>query len=142
VLLVEDDAQVAQALGEALAEFGYAVDWAASAAEAFAPFDAGAPDAVILGLQLPDADGLILCGDLKARADVPVLARSALPPHPNAVQSLRLGADDFIAKPCRVDELEARPAAALRRRRDARAGVDQERPVPVARAGGVTRAQP
>ena len=118
MLLVEDDPDVARALCAALEELDYTVDHAASAAAAHAVLDVARPDAVILDLQLPDADGLILCGDLKARAGVPILVCSALPPHPNAVLSLRLGADDFISKPFRLDDLEARLAAALRRRRD------------------------
>jgi DNA-binding response OmpR family regulator len=99
----------------ALEDRGYETVVARCAAESHEALDVAQPDLIILDLLLPDADGLVLCGDLKARTEAPILVCSALPPQPNAVLSLRLGADDYLAKPFNVDELEARVAALLRR---------------------------
>ena len=64
---------------------------------------------------LPDVDGLVLCSGLKAIADVPIIICSATPQKRDAILGLKLGADDFIAKPFDIYELEARVEAVLRR---------------------------
>jgi DNA-binding response OmpR family regulator len=64
---------------------------------------------------LPDADGLVLCADLKARLDVPILVCSASPERRDRILALKLGADDFVGKPFDLDELEARVESLLRR---------------------------
>ena len=115
VLIVEDEPDVAALLEAALAPSGYEVRHADGAAAALRAVEEHRPDAILLDLGLPDADGLVLLHDLKARAQVPILVCSARPRDPNAVLSLRLGAEDFIAKPFLVDELEERVAGALRR---------------------------
>jgi DNA-binding response OmpR family regulator len=114
-MLVEDDASVAQTIAEALALDGYQVRRAATAAEARVLLDEAVPDLIILDLMLPDTDGLVLCSTLKARADVPIIICSASSERRDRILGLKLGADDFIAKPFDLDELQARVEAVLRR---------------------------
>ena len=73
------------------------------------------PDLIILDLVLPDEDGLVLCSVLKNMADVPILICSGTQRRRDAFLSLKLGADDFIAKPFDVYDLLARVEVLLRR---------------------------
>jgi len=113
VLLVEDDLGLAAMLSDALDAKGYRVCHAADAAEADAVLEHLQPDLVIVDLMLPDKNGLILCSDLKARTGAPVIVCSATKRKDDAVLAFKLGADDFVAKPFSVDELEARMRRAV-----------------------------
>src|SRR5688500_2956532 len=73
------------------------------------------PHVVMFELVLPDADGLILCAELRAATDAALVVHTGLSGQRELVLSLRLGADDFVAKPADPDELEARVGALLRR---------------------------
>ena len=73
------------------------------------------PDLIILDLVLPDEDGLVLCSVLKNMANVPILICSGTQRRRDAFLSLKLGADDFIAKPFDVYDLLARVEVLLRR---------------------------
>jgi DNA-binding response OmpR family regulator len=115
ILLVEDDATVASAVTEMLELNGYTVWRAEDGNQAKMLVEEKRPDLVVLDLILPDVDGLVLCADLKATADVPVVICGATTRKRDAVLALRLGADDFVPKPFDVDELAARVAAVLRR---------------------------
>ncbi|MGI8423071.1 MAG: response regulator transcription factor [Chloroflexota bacterium] len=115
ILLVEDDPSLALALREILEGEGYAVSQSGSAAEARAVLDSTPPDLVILDLLLPDADGLVFCADIKARSKMPVVICSGTSRKRDSVLALKLGADDFIAKPFDVDVLISRVGAVLRR---------------------------
>src|SRR5688572_22553611 len=64
---------------------------------------------------LPDADGLVLCADLNDRSDVPIIICSGTTRKRDSILGFKLGADDFLAKPFHVEELEARVEAVLRR---------------------------
>src|SRR5581483_46043 len=117
ILVVEDDDAIAETLTEVLASDGYEVIRARTGAEAEAMAEAQRPQLIILDLILPDVDGLLLCANLKAQLEVPIIICSATHRRRDAVLSLKLGADDFIAKPFDIDELEARVLAVLRRAR-------------------------
>jgi two-component system response regulator MtrA len=114
-MLVEDDHAVAQTLTDALESSGYRVWLAETGADAKTLLEQTRPDLIILDLMLPDVDGLVLCSGLKAIADVPIVICSATPQKRDAILGLKLGADDFIAKPFDIYELEARVEAVLRR---------------------------
>lgn len=125
ILLVEDDGEMASWLARALGQSGFVADHAADAfqAQQLLQSDAGY-DAVVLdlGLGLPDRDGLSLLTGLrkglrKGGLRTPVLVLTARGALPDKVQSLKLGADDFLAKPFEIEELEARLAALVRRSR-------------------------
>ena len=115
IMLVEDDHAVAQTLTDALESSGYRVWLAETGADAKTLLEQTRPDLIILDLMLPDVDGLVLCSGLKAIADVPIVICSATPQKRDAILGLKLGADDFIAKPFDIYELEARVEAVLRR---------------------------
>lgn len=115
VLLIEDDPAVAETLVAVLEANDFHVRHANSGAEAKAMLEESAPDLVILDLMLPDADGLVLCADLKARAELPIIICSASNQTRDRILGFKLGADDFIGKPFNIAELEARVHAVLRR---------------------------
>jgi DNA-binding response OmpR family regulator len=115
ILLVEDDAAVAFMLTDVLESTGYEVLVAGTGAAARGQVEQHKPDMIILDLVLPDEDGLVLCSVLKTMANVPILICSATQRRRDAFLSLKLGADDFIAKPFDVYDLLARVEVLLRR---------------------------
>src|SRR5579862_882867 len=115
ILLVEDDAAIAFLLTDVLESTGYSVREAGTGAAARAMVEQRRPDLIILDLVLPDEDGLVLCSVLKNMANVPILICSATQRRRDAFLSLKLGADDFIAKPFDVYDLLARVEVLLRR---------------------------
>ena len=115
ILVIEDHAPLAQTFQEVLEGQGYDVRLAGTAAEARAVIDSAPPDLVLMDLVLPDADGLVLCADIKAKLAIPVIVCSGTVRKRDSVLALKLGADDFVAKPFDVDELLSRIEAALRR---------------------------
>jgi len=115
ILLVEDDVMIAEMLRDRLRANGHTVWHAASGAEAEAIGNEVAPDLVIVDLMLPDANGLVLCSEMRRRWDAPIIICTGSKRPEDAVLGLRLGADDFVRKPFSTDELEARIEAALRR---------------------------
>ena len=116
ILLIEDDPLVANLIRDVLEANGYRVWWVGGGAAGKAMLDQVQPNLVILDLMLPDADGLVLCAELRERrADVPIVVCSATPLKRDAILALKLGADDFIPKPFAVEELRARVEAVLRR---------------------------
>ena len=115
ILLVEDDPGVAMTLTDVLESEGYGVTHAPDGSTAKSKLDEVNPDLIILDLMLPDSDGLVLCSDLKARSEAPIIICSATSRKRDAVLGFKLGADDFVAKPFHVDELLTRVQAAIRR---------------------------
>lgn len=115
ILLVEDDPMVAEMLRDRLGARGHTVWHAATGAEAQAIEHEITPDLIIVDLMLPDANGLVLCSDMRERWEAPIIICTASKRPEDAVLGLKLGADDFVRKPFSTDELEARIEAALRR---------------------------
>jgi DNA-binding response OmpR family regulator len=115
ILLVEDDAATVFMLTDLLESAGYEVAVAGTGAAARAHLDQHRPDLIILDLVLPDEDGLVLCSVLKNMAGAPILICSGTQRRRDAFLSLKLGADDFIAKPFDVYDLLARVEVLLRR---------------------------
>jgi two-component system response regulator TctD len=116
LLLVEDEAALAQALCRALEKRGFEVDACGDGAEALARLRLAPPDAVLLDLSLPGMDGLQLLH--RARAEgiaTPILVLTARGAVGDRVVGLNAGADDYLAKPFDLDELEARIRALIRR---------------------------
>jgi DNA-binding response OmpR family regulator len=112
VLLVEDDAAIAEPLVEGLGREGFEVAWVETGAAALA---SPQPDIVLLDLGLPDMDGFAVCHELRKRSSVPIVAVTARGAEVNRVVGLDLGADDYIVKPFGFRELAARMRAVLRR---------------------------
>ena len=115
MLVVDDEPQILRALQLKLRAAGYAVDTAATAADALAGAAARPPDAVILDLVLPDGRGTDVCRELRRWSAAPVLLLSVVGEEQEKVAALDAGADDYVEKPFGVEELLARLRAALRR---------------------------
>ena len=116
ILLVEDDKLLADALSRALVQSAYAVDACATGQQADSALIAHSYDLVILDIGLPGLSGLDVLRRLRSRkTQVPVLMRTALDALADRVRGLDLGADDYLAKPFDLPELEARVRALLRR---------------------------
>jgi two-component system response regulator MprA len=116
LLVVDDDRGLRDVLRRALTVAGYEVRLAETGAEALAGVAAGAPDAVVLDIGLPDIDGLEVCRLLRREGNrVPVLMLTARDAISDRIDGLDAGADDYLVKPFDVDELKARLRALLRR---------------------------
>ena len=112
ILLVEDNADLADGLQRNLEVEGYQVRTAFRAAEALAMAAHEEHDLVVLDLGLPDMDGFQVLQQLRARgSQKPVLILSARSLETEKVEGFRLGADDYVTKPFGVMELLARVAA-------------------------------
>ena len=122
ILLVEDNADLADGLRRALRRQGYAIDWTADGIEADEILALQYYDLIILDLSLPGMDGLDVLKRLRGRgARVPVLVLSARSDLTERITGLDLGADDYLTKPCELGEIEARVRALLRRGQGSRA---------------------
>ena len=115
VLVVEDDREIATVLRRSLVREGYDVELAADGESALERARFYEPDLVILDLGLPDIDGIDVCKQLRTRASTPILMLTALDDERDIVEGLDLGADDYVTKPFKPNELLARVRALLRR---------------------------
>jgi two-component system OmpR family response regulator len=116
VLVVEDEAVLAEQLVSALTDAGYAVDGAADGERADFLVQTTDYDAVVLDLGLPVVDGLTLLRRWReAHVAVPVMVLTARGSWHEKVQGIDSGADDYLSKPFRMEELLARLRALIRR---------------------------
>lgn len=130
VLVVDDDATVAEVVQTYLLRGGFVVDRAADGAEALAAAVAEHPDLVVLDLTLPDMDGLEVCRRLRAqRPELPVVILTARGDEDDRVLGLQIGADDYVTKPFSPRELVLRVRSVLRRSAPAEASGSGQRPI-------------
>ncbi|NUU64554.1 response regulator transcription factor [Enterobacteriaceae bacterium BIT-l23] len=116
ILIVEDDADIAQLLQLHLKTEGYQITHAADGTQGMALLDEGGWDALILDLMLPGADGLDICRHARTMTRyTPIIIISARSSETHRVLGLELGADDYLAKPFSMLELVARVKALFRR---------------------------
>jgi len=116
ILVVEDDPDLRVTLRQALTAAGYTVDTAADGQAALAAVAGRSYALVVLDLGLPQIDGLDVLRRVRAgQNSVPVLVLTARDGLEHKVLGLKLGADDYLAKPFELEELEARAAALIRR---------------------------
>src|SRR5437868_11900496 len=116
ILVVEDEARLARQLATALGDAGYAVDCAADGERADFLGQTERYDAVVLDLGLPEVDGLtVLHRWREAGMTFPVLVLTARGSWHEKVQGIDGGADDYVAKPFRMEEVLARLRALIRR---------------------------
>jgi two-component system OmpR family response regulator len=116
ILLAEDDQIIADGLSRSLRQTGYAIDCAYNGLDADTALLTNTYDLVILDLGLPKLSGLDVLRRLRSRnSKVPVLILTALDGINDRVKGLDQGADDYMAKPFELPELEARVRALTRR---------------------------
>lgn len=119
ILLVEDNRQIAEMVGEHLERRGYSVDYAADGVSGLHLAVSNSYDVIVLDLMLPGLDGLEVCRKLRkeAKKSTPVLMLTARDTLEDKLVGLEAGADDYLVKPFEVRELEARLRALIRRDR-------------------------
>ena len=116
ILLVEDDAMLGNAISRSLVKSGYAVDWAKDGHDADLALHGQIYEAVVLDLGLPRIDGFEVLRRLRERKiNAPVIILTARDDLDDRVKGLDLGADDYLTKPFKLPELEARLRAHIRR---------------------------
>jgi DNA-binding response OmpR family regulator len=116
VLIVEDDAHIAELLRLHLKDESYTVEHAADGHAGMRLLAAGPWDLLVLDLMLPGVDGLEICKQARAMTHyVPIIIISARASEVHRILGLELGADDYLAKPFSMLELVARARALLRR---------------------------
>jgi DNA-binding response OmpR family regulator len=115
ILIVEDEASIAEPFARLLRREGFETTVAATAADALAAARATEPDLVLLDLALPDGDGRDVCRVLRAERDVPVIMVTARGTETDRIVGLEIGADDYVVKPFSGAEVIARIRAVLRR---------------------------
>jgi DNA-binding response OmpR family regulator len=120
LLMIEDDARLAQMVGEYLTQSGFLFTHAGDGASGLEQLQQHAPDLVILDLMLPDTDGLEICRRIRSlpapASKVSVLMLTAKGDPMDRIIGLEIGADDYLPKPFEPRELLARIRAVLRRR--------------------------
>jgi DNA-binding response OmpR family regulator len=115
IFMLEDDDAIGMGLKYSLEKEGYEVTHVKTAAEAKSVWKIKEYDLSILDINLPDGSGYDICKFLKESEDIPVIFLTAADAEVNVVMGLELGADDYICKPFRVNELMARIKSVLRR---------------------------
>lgn len=116
ILLVEDDEELRGVVTRGLREEGFAVEGAATGAQLLDCVERASPDALVIDVGLPDADGRDLCQALRARGiQAPVLFLTARDALVDRIAGFDAGGDDYLAKPFAFVELVARLQALLRR---------------------------
>jgi DNA-binding response OmpR family regulator len=125
ILLVEDEASIAEPFVKLLRREGFDAFSAATAAEGLRLHRDLQPDLVLLDLALPDGDGRDVCRTIRSEADIPVIMVTARGTETDRIVGLEIGADDYVVKPFSAAEVIARIRAVLRRARARREGAPQ-----------------
>ncbi|MET0768064.1 MAG: MtrAB system response regulator MtrA [Aeromicrobium sp.] len=115
VLVVDDDASLAEMLTIVLEGEGLTAAVCRSGDRVMAAFSQFKPDVVLLDLMLPGLDGMSVCRQIRCKSAVPIIMLTAKSDTPDVVAGLEAGADDYITKPFKNTELVARIRARLRR---------------------------
>ena len=115
ILIIEDEARIAQFLERGLIYEGFGVHVEPDGKSGLASARDNPPDLVILDWMLPGMDGLEVCRRLRAAGNVAILMLTAKDEIEDRVSGLQAGADDYLVKPFSIDELIARVRALLRR---------------------------
>jgi CheY-like chemotaxis protein len=118
VLVVDDDAWILRMVATVLEKRGYSVDTAVDGEDALARALARPPDLLITDVMMPRMDGWSLVRQLRSHSQLammPVIFLTALSSEDDRIRGFRLGADDYVTKPFRFEELDLRVAKTLRR---------------------------
>ena len=115
IAVVEDEVYTREELCNMLEKAGYSALAVTAFENAAEQLTVLAPDLVILDLNLPEISGFQICRDLKQKTSIPVLVLTSRDQMSDELQALRLGADEYLTKPCRKERLLARIANILKR---------------------------
>jgi DNA-binding response OmpR family regulator len=118
VLVADDDAWILRMVATVLEKRGYSVETAVDGEDALARALARTPDLLITDVMMPKLDGWSLVRQLRSHAELamlPVIFLTALSSEDDRIRGFRLGADDYVSKPFRFEELDLRVAKTLRR---------------------------
>jgi two-component system response regulator MtrA len=115
ILVVDDDASLAEMLSIVLRQEGFDSDLCGRGDEALAAFRDYRPDLVLLDLMLPGRDGIEVCREIRGESGVPIVMLTAKADTVDVVVGLESGADDYVVKPFKPKELVARIRARMRR---------------------------
>lgn len=127
ILVVEDEEAIRSGLIDVFVFHGYDVDSAATGPEGLRKALTGKFDLILLDIMLPGMDGYEICNQIRARdRDQPIIMLTAKTSDEEIVQGLKLGADDYVAKPFSVQQLVLRIEAVLRR---SQIGIEQAKSI-------------
>nr|NLD40367.1 response regulator transcription factor [Actinomycetales bacterium] len=116
ILVVDDDPALSEMVGLVLESDGHEVAFCADGGSAVEKFREVRPDLILLDLMLPGMDGIEVCRRIREESDVPIIMLTARSDTEDVVSGLQAGADDYVAKPFKPEELVARIHTRLRRR--------------------------
>ena len=108
ILIVDDDASLAEMLQLVLRQEGFETVWCATGDAALQVFRDSNPDLVLLDLMLPGINGVDVCRRIRGESGVPIVMLTAKSDTGDVVDGLQAGADDYVAKPFKPRELVAR----------------------------------
>lgn len=114
ILVIEDDQSIAEIVGILLRTEGFEVSYCADGNQAINAFQVVNPDLVLLDLMLPGRDGVDVCRAIRDTSGVPIVMLTARSDTSDVVTGLEAGADDYVVKPIKNEELIARIRARLR----------------------------
>ena len=129
ILVVEDEASIAEVVSLYLKRAGYSVQTASNGKQAMSIFERQTPDFVILDLMIPEVDGFSLTRWLRDRSNIPIIMLTARREEIDRIAGLEMGADDYVVKPFSPQELVSRVRAVLRRIGQEQLKVESERPL-------------
>ncbi len=115
ILIVDDDREIRSLLGDYLQKNGFRVTAVADGHDMQSVLEAETVSLIVLDLMLPGEDGLVLCRNIRAKSEIPVLMLTAKGDDMDRIIGLEMGADDYLAKPFNPRELLARIKSILRR---------------------------
>lgn len=115
ILIVDDDKEIRTLLGDYLQKNGFRVTAVADGRGMQSVLDGGPVSLIVLDLMLPGEDGLVLCRNIRAGSEIPVMMLTAKGDDMDRIVGLEMGADDYLAKPFNPRELLARIKSILRR---------------------------
>src|SRR5438270_6773986 len=128
VLIVDDDPWILRMVSTLLEKRGYAIATAGDGEEGLMRADQLRPDLIITDVMMPKLDGWALVRALRSRPELaitPVIFLTALGGEDDRIKGFRLGADDYLPKPFRFEELDLRVASALKKGQQAKASAQQ-----------------
>lgn len=114
ILVIEDDQSIAEIVGILLRAEGFEVSYCADGNQALNAFQVVNPDLVLLDLMLPGRDGIEICRSIRETSGIPIVMLTARSDTNDVVTGLEAGADDYVVKPIKNEELIARIRARLR----------------------------